>query len=122
VIKDLDGREVASVHRRLVSLRRTYTITIGGEEAAAMRKKHFTMFHDRYTIDVPGPDDLEVSGDLTDHEYQIERGGRQIASVSKKWFTIRDTYAVQIVEGEDDLLVLAGVLALDLAEDDDRGH
>jgi uncharacterized protein YxjI len=36
--------------------------------------------------------------------------------VSKKWFTFRDTYAVRVVEGEDDVLILAGVLALDLAQ------
>jgi uncharacterized protein YxjI len=40
--------------------------------------------------------------------------------VSKGWFTLRDTYAVEIADGEDWLLVLASVLALDLAEDRER--
>lgn len=116
VIEDPTGREVASVHRKLVALRRTYTISIGGEEAAKMRKHLFTPFRDKYTIDIPGPEDLEMKGDLLDHEFTIERGGREIASVSKRWFRIRDTYAVKIAEGEDDLLILASVLALDLAQ------
>jgi uncharacterized protein YxjI len=116
VIEDQSGQEVAAVHRQLIALRRTYTITIGGEKAAEMRKKFFTPFVDRYTIDIPGPNDLELRGDLLDHEYSVEREGREIASVSKKWFRIRDTYAVRIAEGEDDLLILAGVLALDLAQ------
>ena len=30
--------------------------------------------------------------------------------------SIRDTYAVNVVEGEDHLLILAGVLALELAQ------
>jgi uncharacterized protein YxjI len=116
VIEDRSGREVAAVHRKLIALRPTYAISIGGEEAAEMRKKLFTPFRDKYTIDVPGPDDLELKGDLLDHEYEVEMGGHRVATVSKKWFSIRDTYAVDIAEGQNDLLILAGVLALDLAE------
>lgn len=116
VIEDLDGNEVAAVHRKLVALRPTYAISIGGEKAADVRRKLFTPFRDRYTIDVPGPDDLDMKGDLLDHEYTIERDGREVASVSKRWLTIRDTYAVKIADGEDAVLILAAVLALDLAQ------
>jgi len=116
VIEDPSGREVASVHRQLVALRRTYTISIGDEKAAEVRKNLFTPFRDKYTIDIPGSDDLEMRGDLLDHEYTVERDGREIATVSKRWFSIRDTYAVNVAEGEDDLLILAAVLALDLAQ------
>jgi uncharacterized protein YxjI len=115
VIEDPAGVEVASVHRHLVALRPTYEIRIGGEKAAEVRKKLFTPFRDRFTIDVPGPDDLTMKGDLLDHEYVIERGGRDVAAVSKRWLTIRDTYAVQVSAGEDALLIIAAVLALDLA-------
>lgn len=115
VIEDTSGTEVASVHRHLVSLRPTYEIRIGGEKAAEVRKKLFTPFRDKFTIDVPGPGDLTMKGDLLDHEYVIERDGRDVATVSKRWLTIRDTYAVQVEAGEDGLLIIASVLALDLA-------
>ncbi|MET0492252.1 MAG: LURP-one-related family protein [Actinoplanes sp.] len=115
VIEDLSGTEVASVHRHLVSLRPTYEIRIGGEKAAEVKKKLFTPFREKFTIDVPGPDDLEMKGDLLDHEYVIEQDGTEIASVSKRWLTIRDTYAVQIEAGEEPLLIIGAVLALDLA-------
>ena len=115
VIEDPAGNEVASVHRHLVAMRPTFEITIGGEKAAEVRKKLFTPFRDKFTIDVPGPDDLEMKGDLLDHEYAIERGGDEVAAVSKRWLTIRDTYAVQVSAGEDPLLIIASVLALDLA-------
>ncbi|SHN46477.1 LURP-one-related/scramblase family protein [Cryptosporangium aurantiacum] len=115
VIEDPSGREVASVHRHLVSIRPTYEVRIGGEKAAEVRKKLFTPFRERFTIDVPGPDDLEMTGNLFDHEFVIERGGREVAAVSKRWVSIRDTYAVNIAPGENDLLILAGVLALELA-------
>jgi uncharacterized protein YxjI len=120
VLRDPDGREVAQVLRKLVALRPTYRITIGGEEAAEMCKHFFTPFGDRFTMDVPGPDDLEMRGNLVDHEFTIQRGGRTVATVSKRWFSMRDTYAVDVAEGEDHLLILACVLALDLAEDRER--
>lgn len=115
VIEDPAGAEVASVHRHLVSMRPTYEIRVGGEKAAEVRKNLFTPFRDKFTIDVPGPEDLTMKGDLLDHEYVIERDGRNVATVSKRWLTIRDTYAVQVGSGEDPLLIIASVLALDLA-------
>jgi uncharacterized protein YxjI len=122
VLQDASGQEVASVHRQLVSLREKYTIKVGDEKAASVRKKFFTPFGDRFVIDVPGPDDLTMKGHLLDHEYEVERGGRVVATVSKRWFSFRDTYAVRVADGEDHLLILAAVLALDMAgsaKDDD---
>jgi uncharacterized protein YxjI len=120
VIEDPGGQEVASVHRHLVAMRPTYEIRIGGEKAAEVRKKLLTPFREKFTIDVPGPDDLEMKGDLLDHEYVIERGGEEVAAVSKRWLTIRDTYAVRIAAGVEPLLILGSVLALDLALDRDE--
>jgi uncharacterized protein YxjI len=120
VLRDPEGREVAQVRRKLVAMRPTYQISVGGEQAAEVRKHLFTPFHDRFTIDVPGPDDLEMEGDLFDHEFTIRRGGQTVATVSKRWFSMRDTYAVDVAPGQDDLLILASVLALDLAEDRER--
>ncbi|KUL23687.1 LURP-one-related/scramblase family protein [Actinoplanes awajinensis] len=115
VIEDTAGDEVASVHRQLVALRQTYEIRIAGEKAAEVRKNLFTPFRDKFTIDVPGPDDLEMKGNLLDHEYVIEQGGDEVAAVSKRWLTIRDTYAVRVAEGVNPLLIIGSVLALDLA-------
>jgi uncharacterized protein YxjI len=117
VLRDPDGREVAQVQRKLIAMRPTYQISIAGQEAAEVRKRLFTPFGDQFTIDVPGPDDLEMTGDLLDHEFTIRRGDQTVATVSKRWFSMRDTYAVQVAPGQDDLLLLASVLALDLAED-----
>ena len=93
---------------------------MAGHEVAEVRKHLFTPFVDKFTIDIPGPHDLEMTGDLFDHEYTIRRGEQTVATVSKRWFSVRDTYAVDVAGGEDDLLILASVLALDLAEDRER--
>jgi uncharacterized protein YxjI len=101
VLRNPAGQAVAEVHR---------------QEAATVRKHFFTPFRDRFTIDIPGPDDLELSGNLLDHEFTIRRGRQTVATASKRWFSIRDTYAVDIEPGQDDLLILASVLALELAD------
>jgi uncharacterized protein YxjI len=120
VLRNPEGHEVAQVHRKLAAMRPTYQISVAGREAAEVRKHFVTPFGDRFTIDVPGPDDLEMAGDLVDHEYTIRRGDQTVATISKRWFSMRDTYAVDVAEGENDLLILASVLALDLAEDQER--
>ncbi len=120
VLRDPAGREVAGVRRKLVALRPTYEIEIAGKDAAQVVKHLFTPFRDKYTIDIPGPDDLEMSGNLFDHDFVVRRGGNIVATVSKAWLTVRDTYGVEIAPGEDDLLLLASILALDLAEDRER--
>ena len=119
VVRDHAGAEVARVERQLIALRPTYRI-IRGDQEAAVRKHLFSPFVDRFTIDLPGPHDLTMTGSLFEHEYTITRDGQVVATVSKRWVSLTDTYGVEIAPGEDDLLILASVLALDLAEDRER--
>ena len=120
IVRDLAGTEVAKVERRLIALRPTYRIARQGEEVAEVRKKLFSPFVDRFTIDIPGPHDLQMTGSLFEHEYTIARDDQVVATVSKRWLSLTETYGVEIAPGEDDVLILASVLALDLAEDRER--
>jgi uncharacterized protein YxjI len=115
-------RDVANVHRRLFTLTPTYEISRGGDTLATFRKHFFSPFVDRFTVDIPGPDDLEMTGSLFEHEYTISRAGQVVAVVSKRWFSLTETYGVDIAPGQDDPLILAYVLALDLAEDREHLH
>lgn len=117
LMRDLHGHEVATVKRELIALTPTYRIDRPGRSSVQVRKRLINLFGDHYTIDIPGPDDLEIMGDLFDHEYQVKRAGALIATISKQWIALTDTYGVETVPGEDDVLLLASVLALDLAED-----
>jgi len=85
-----------------------------------VKKELFTLFKCHFTVDVPGPDDLEATGDFLDHEYQFTRGDRAVASVSKQWFSLRDTYGIDVAEGEDPVLVLASAVVVDMACHADR--
>ena len=119
-IKDRSGAELARINQKLLSLGPQYEIVSGGETVAVVKKHLFTLFRARFTVDVPGPDDLEASGDFLDHEYVFERSGRVVARVSKKWFSLADTYAVDVDEGQDDVLLLAAAVVIDLVSHPDE--
>jgi len=120
VVRDLAGNEVATVRRQLIALRPTYDVTVHGQEIAEIRKKLFSPFVDRYTIDIPGPDDLTITGSIFEHNYTIRRGDQVVATVSKAWISLTESYGVDIAQGENDLLILTSVLAVDLAQDRER--
>ena len=122
--QDLDGNELAFIEQRVFSWGPTYAIVRDGEIAAVVKKELFAFFHHRFTVDVPGPDDLEAKGDFSDHEYTFTRGDRVVATVSKKWFSWTDTYGVEITDGEDPVLLLASAVVVDQAchPDDGKRH
>jgi uncharacterized protein YxjI len=117
VLQDPAGREVGQVHRKLAALRPVYEITIGGKPVAEVRKHLFTPFGERFTINVHGTGEMELNGDLLSHEFTIDRDGQTVATISKRWLSLTASYAVDVAPGEDDVLILASVLALDLAID-----
>jgi uncharacterized protein YxjI len=120
--KDSSGSEVALIDQKLLSIGPQYEIIRGGKTVAVVKKHLFTLFRARFTVDVPGPDDLEATGNFLAHEYSFERGGREVARVSKKWFSLADTYAVDIDEGQDDVLILASAVVIDLVSHPDKDN
>ena len=116
--QDMSGRELVSIRQKLLSWGPTYEIYQGDRLVAVVKKKLFTLFRYKFTIDdaaTPQPVDLEVEGDFFDHEYTFSRNGRPVATVSKRWVGFRDTYGVDIAAGEDDVLILASSVVMDLA-------
>ena len=112
--QDMDGNQLAFIRQKLLSWGPTYEIESQGRLVAVVKKHLFTLFRCKFTVDVPGPDDLEAQGDFLDHEYAFERQGRAVASVSKRWFSWTDTYGVDIAEGEDAVLILASAVVIDM--------
>jgi len=118
--EDMQGNELAFIRQRLLAWGRTYEIERDGAVAAVVKKEMFTLFRCRFSVDVPGPDDLEATGDFADHEYEFVRGGTVVATVSKRWFSWTDTYGVDVAKGEDDVLILASSVVIDMCCHGDR--
>jgi uncharacterized protein YxjI len=121
--QDMQKNELAFIRQKLLSWGPTYEITRGGVVAATVKKHLFTLFRCRFTVDVPGPDDLQAEGSFLDMEYKFRRADRVVAEVSKRWFSWKDTYGVEINEGEDDVLILASTVVIDMVchADEKRG-
>ena len=121
--QDMKGNELAYIRQKLLSWGPSYVVEFPGGGSATVKKHLFTLFRCAFTVDIPGPDDLEATGNLMDHDYRFERHGRTVAEVSKKWFTLRDTYGVDIADGENDVLILASTVVIDLCcHADDKKH
>jgi uncharacterized protein YxjI len=117
---DMDGNELAEIRQRLMTWGPSYDIVRGGKTVATVSKHVFTLVTCKFTVDVPGPDDLEATGSLFDYEYTFRRHGRLVATVSKKYFSWTDSYGVDIADGEDDVLILASTVVIDLCCHADR--
>jgi uncharacterized protein YxjI len=115
--KDITGRELAYIEQKLMTWGPTYEVYRNGLLAAVVKKKLFKLTP-TFTVDVPGPDDLTVEGDLWEHEYFFVRGGACVATVSKKWWTMAHTYGVEVLDAEDHILILASCVVIDLVNDD----
>ena len=84
-----------------------------GQTVATVKKAMISPLRDRYKVAVASGDELDVQGNIVDHEYEISRGRDKIAEVSKKWFRIADTYGVEVSPGEDPALLLAITVVVD---------
>ncbi len=120
--QDMQKNELAYIRQKLLSWGPTYEITRGGVLAAVVKKHLFTLLRCKFSIDVPGPDDLEAQGSFLDMEYTFSRAGQTVAEVSKRWFSWTDTYGVDIHEGEDHVLILASTVVIDMVCHADRKH
>ncbi len=114
IFEDADGHELAKIQERKLRVKDTMEIEgPGGETLATIKKALIAPLRDRWTVKVGNGPDLEVQGNILDHEYKIEQGRDTVAEISKKWFRVRDTYGVEIAAGQNDIVILAVTAAVD---------
>ncbi|MGD8473637.1 MAG: LURP-one-related family protein [Anaerolineae bacterium] len=114
VFKDMQGNKLCQIQERMLRVKDTMEIEgPDGRTLATVKKALITPLRDRWTVKIKGGPDLEVQGNILDHEYRIGEGRQKVGEVSKKWFRVRDTYGVEVAEGQDDILILAVTVAID---------
>jgi uncharacterized protein YxjI len=112
--KDMRGNVLCQIQERMLRIKDVMAIEDGsGNKVAEVKKALITPLRDRWTVKIRNGPDLEVQGNILDHEYEIKEGRRKVAQVSKKWFRIRDTYGVEVAPDQEDVLILAVTVALD---------
>lgn len=114
IIKDVQGNELYKLKEKLLRVRDTMDILDAeGKTAATIKKALITPLRDRWKVEVVNGPEMDIQGNILNHEYKIEAGKEKVAEVSKKWFRIRDTYGVEIETGQDNALILAITAAMD---------
>jgi len=115
IIKDMQGHELAKIQEKKVRVKDTMEIEgPDGKTAAKVKKAIITPVRDRWSVKIAGGPDLEIQGNILDHEYRIGEGRSKVAEISKKWFRVRDTYGVEVAEGQNDALILAITVTVDM--------
>ncbi|MQY12768.1 hypothetical protein SRB5_29070 [Streptomyces sp. RB5] len=117
-LKEPDGRVALVVRQKLAALRPSMTIErADGELVCTVAKKRLALLRERYRAELATGEELTVTGNIIDKEFDIDFGDERLARVSKKWFRVRDTYAVDIRrEDADAALLLAVAVSVDRLE------
>ena len=112
--EDAHGNELAKIQEKMLRVKDSMQIEgPNGENLAMVKKALITPVRERWTVKIKGGPDLEVKGNILDHEYSIGKGRDKVAEVSKKWFRVRDSYGVSIDPGQDDIVILAVAVCID---------
>ena len=113
--EDAHGNELCKIQERMLRVKDSMEIEgPDGKRVAMIKKAIITPVRDRWTVKIKNGPDLDVQGNILDHEYRIGEGRSRVAEVSKKWFRLRDSYGVEIAEGQDDIIILAATVAIDM--------
>lgn len=114
VYKKQTGREVGSIHQRLLTFLPTFDIIVDGQSQGCVSKQ-FSLFTPRYEVDFRGWD---VEGDLLGWDYSVHQGNLEIMNISKQWLSWGDTYTLQYSNPAHEMPGLLLVLAIDAANCD----
>jgi len=122
IFEDIKGNKLAKIQERLLPIKETMVVEDAeGNQMAVIKKGLIAPLGDHWSVNVRGGPDLDVQGNILDHEYSINERHTKIAEVSKKWLSLTDTYGVEIGDGQNDILILAIAIAIDMmAHDDDE--
>ena len=115
VFEKATGREVGSIHQRLLTLTPKFDIVIGGREMGTVSKQ-LTLFVPRYDVDFQG---WEASGDFLGWNYSVMDGCSEVMRITKELLTWGDTYVLDYSKPEYEIPGLLLVIAIDAANCED---
>ena len=113
-IEDAHGNVLCSIQERMLRVKDSMEVEgPDGGQVAMVKKAIISPVRDRFSVKIKNGPDLDVKGNILDHEYTIGEGRDRVAEVSKKWFRIRDSYGVEVEPSQDDAVILAVTVCID---------
>lgn len=115
IFRDMQRNELCKIQEKKLRVKDTMKIEgPDGKTVATIKKALISPVRDRWSVKIGNGPDMEVKGNIVDHEYKIEEGRTRVAEVSKKWFRVRDTYGVEVAAGQNDVVILAITVGIDM--------
>lgn len=105
------GREVGSIHQKLLTLMPQFQIVIDGQVRGTVRKE-LTFLRPRYHVDYRG---WTVEGDFMGWDYRVMAGDAPVMTITKELFNWTDTYVLRYDNPANEMPGLLLVLAIDAA-------
>lgn len=114
--RDMQGNLLYKLDEKVIRIRESFDILHpDGRVAAKVHNAIFDPLRERFTIEIPGGQDMLTKGKVIWAQYDILRNGQQVAKISKQFSWIgRDQYVVDVLQGEDDCLLLAVTVVIDM--------
>ena len=114
IFEDAQGNELAKIQERKLRVRDTMNIEdADGNTIATVKKAMISPIRDRWHVSMGDGPDIDVKGNILDHEYTLEMDGRKVGEVSKRWVRLADTYGVEVAPDQNPVVVLAVTAVLD---------
>lgn len=121
IFEDSHGHKLAKIQERVARIKDSMEIEDDdGHRMAMVKKALITPLRDRWTVKIGDGPDLEIQGNILDHEYTVTDGRTTVATVSKKWFRVADTYGVEVDPDQNPVVVLAATVAVDMMAHEGR--
>jgi uncharacterized protein YxjI len=114
--RDMQGNLLYKLDEKVLRIRESFNIlTPDGQVAARVHNAIIDPLRERFTIEIPGGQNMETRGKVLWAQYDVLRGGQAVAKISKQFSWIgRDQYVVDVMQGEDDCLILAITVVIDM--------
>jgi uncharacterized protein YxjI len=114
--RDMQGNLLYKLDEKVIRIRESFNILKpDGQLAAKVHNAIIDPLRERFTIEIPGGQNMMTMGKVIWAQYDIQRNGQPVGRISKQFSWIgRDQYVVDVFPGEDDCLILAITVVIDM--------
>jgi uncharacterized protein YxjI len=114
--RDMQGNLLYKLDEKVLRIRESFDILNPNNQVVArVHNAIIDPLRERFTIEIPGGQNMETKGKVLWAQYDISRNRDLVAKISKQFSWIgRDQYVVDVRQGEDDCLILAVTVVIDM--------
>lgn len=117
-VNSLDGKEVFSVNKEVLTIMPKYVVTFDDGRQAVL-KSRFSLFNKRIDVELDDSK-IELKGNFFDFQFTIFEENCEIGSISKELFAWGDTYVLNIIDESKEKIILALMIAVDCIKDSEE--